>query len=152
ERGEQVRAIGLSTYTQIRRAILLEGDRFALLACHGHEGGEIMLLDLEAPQEPRRLLQRYAEVTSWALDPAARRLAVGSADGLLALWDLAQERRILRLSAHQGAVRAAALYQQSRRAITAGEDGALCLWDLEAEQRLGVLEGHEGEVRVLAIS
>jgi WD40 repeat protein len=75
-------------------------------------------------------------VTAVAVSLDARRIATGSADGLVKVWETDFFHPLLELGGHTGGVRLIRVSADGTRAVTAGDDRTVRVWDLKSGKEL----------------
>ncbi len=148
--------------TQPVRALAYAPDGKALAA--GNEDGSVVLWDVAAGRELRRLAGHRREVNSVAFAPDGRLLASSSFDGDLFLWDAATGKQVRRLVRGEGRTAGpvnvlAVAFSPDGRALASAEqpftsaNGAcVTLWEVATGQVRRRLAGHEGDVNCLAFA
>lgn len=101
------------------------------------DGGAVVR-DFAAGRDLARLNGHHARVTAAAVSPDGRRIATGSADGLIRVWDAETFRPVVEPEGHAGAVRGVAVSPDGRLAISTGRDGTARVWDLGSGRELRV--------------
>jgi WD40 repeat protein len=95
-------------------------------------------------------------VTSLAISPDGRRLAMSNFKGELKLWDVATGQVAAELTGHTARVWCLAFSPDGKRLATASSDQTIRLWDMTSPERLAqlprVLRGHGSEVWTLTFS
>jgi WD40 repeat protein len=128
------------------------------LLAAGSGGGTVLLYDLAADGQRRRLLGRNAPLRAAAWSPDGKLLATGSGyepgrpTRQITLWDATAGRELRRLEAHGDEVTALAFAPGGATLAAADEDGGVCLWRVRDGKELHALAGHKGPVNCLAFS
>lgn len=109
------------------------GTNRVLTAGPGRAG---VLWDAETRKELARFTGHTAPVTAVAATADGKRLATGSADGLVRLWDAETFRPLSEPRGHFGTVRSVRVSADGSRAVTTADDGAARVWDLTSGRQL----------------
>jgi WD40 repeat protein len=102
-----------------------------LLAAGSSDFKAVVLWDVAAGKELRRLTGHDGPVWSVAFSPDGKTLVSGSDDGTVRLWDVATGKEKRCLHGHQGNVRAVAFAPDGRSVASGGFGGVIRLWDVQ---------------------
>ena len=100
--------------------------------------------DVAAGPDPNVLAGHKAWLTSLALSPDGKTLAVSDADEhdkTVKLWDLASRRPLGVLSGHQRSVWCVTFAPDGRTVATGSGDSTVRLWDVASEEQAAGLPG-----------
>ncbi|WP_062431187.1 nSTAND1 domain-containing NTPase [Herbidospora daliensis] len=125
-----------------------DGDTFYAATTRGLEVFDV-------PSRKRLRLLPSKGVTSAALTPNTRTLAVGRADGGVEIWGVGEREFVLRgeVAAHDRAVEAVAFSPDGSTFATGGGDEAVRIWETVARRRIGdTITGHTGTVVAVAFT
>jgi WD40 repeat protein len=115
------------------------------------DGRTVRVCDPATGKELFRLGKHPYVVNSVAYSPDGRRLASGSADGVVKVWDADTGKETLAF--HQaGGVGGLAFSPDSRRLAAAAGDNIVKVWDLTTQSEALVLRGHKDIVASVAFS
>jgi eukaryotic-like serine/threonine-protein kinase len=118
-------------------------------------GSSTSLWDPSTGQLVKRI-PKTGTVTSLALSPDGRRLAMSNMDGAPMLWDVATGQLTAVLTGHTTRVWCLAFSPDGKLLATASSDQTIRLWDMTSPERHAqpprVLRGHGSEVWTLAFS
>jgi WD40 repeat protein len=94
----------------------------------------VVLWDLAAGQERRRLQSRSAPLPCLALTPDGTKLAVAEASHAIRVWDLGTGKDLGMLTGHKQEVRALAFAPDGKHLASAAPDQTARVWDLATKQ------------------
>jgi WD40 repeat protein/serine/threonine protein kinase len=114
-------------------------------------GQNILLFDTGTGALLRTLTGHTTQPYRPAFSPDGKRLASGSADGVLRAWDVATGREELTLTGHQNCLWCVAWGPGRNRLVSADAGGVIKVWDAQGEL-LSTFAGHTGGVNHLAFS
>jgi WD40 repeat protein len=113
-------------------AIRLTGDRVVTAG----PGCAARVWDAATGRQLALLTGHSGPVSAVAVSHDEKRLATGSADGLIKLWDAESFHPIAALGGHTGAVQSIRVAANGARAVTVGEDRSVRVWDLKNGKEL----------------
>ncbi|HUR53800.1 MAG TPA: hypothetical protein VMZ71_06695 [Gemmataceae bacterium] len=96
------------------------------------DDGVAVVRDFETGKDVARLTGHFAKVTATVVSPDGRRIATGSADGLVRVWDSTTFRPLVEPRGHRGEVLSVSVSPDGKLALTSGADGAVIVWDVAA--------------------
>lgn len=99
-------------------------------------GGTAVVRDFETRKDLARLGGHFARVTAVSVSPDGRRIATGSADGLVRVWDADTCRPLTEPRGHTAPVYAVEVSPDGRTALTSGADRSARVWDLVSGREL----------------
>jgi WD40 repeat protein len=112
----------------------------------------VQLWDLTIVAERRRLRGHTGNVHCLAVAPNGRRVAAGSADGMVCLWSLSDaDAPSLCLQGHAGPVTGVTFVPGGESLLSGSHDGSVRLWDLKTGAVKGSLNCQVGPVLALAL-
>lgn len=120
------------TVTNQISSLLVSSDGKRLVIGHGRDftlGGSVRVWDLEAKESFHALGSSSSSVSSMALSPDDRTLAVGRMDHNVVLWDMETGKRLQTIQAHSESVFGVAFSHDGNRLTTLSTDGVLNVWD-----------------------
>lgn len=127
------------------RPVVLLGNDGDTLYARTAQGLEIF----DVPSRKRLRLLPSERVTTAALTPNTRTLAVGRADGGVEIWGVGEREFVKRadFAAHDRAVEAIAFSPAGTTFTTGGADEAVRVWETVGQRRVGAtITGHTGAV------
>ncbi|WP_157518296.1 NACHT and WD repeat domain-containing protein [Herbidospora mongoliensis] len=127
------------------RPLVLYGNDAATFYTLTADGLEVF----DLPSEKRLRVLPSEEVTTAALNPNTRTLAVGRADGGVEIWGVGEREFVKRadFAAHDRAVEAIAFSPDGTTFTTGGGDEAVRIWETIGQRRIGAtITGHTGTV------
>ncbi len=110
------------------------------------DASDVLVWDLAARGEPKRLAGHGADVWAVAFSPDSARVATASGDHTARIWDLAGRGRVVSLDGHDGYISAIAWSPDGGRVATASADHTVRLWDAETGAPLAVFYAHTDAV------
>jgi WD40 repeat protein/DNA-binding XRE family transcriptional regulator len=114
--------------------------------------GEVIVWDLKAGTELRRLRDHSDWVNGVAFNPDGQTALSASTDGTLILWEVGTGSVIRRFAGHTGGVNSVAFSPDGKTALSASEDASLILWDIATGKAVRRFEGHTQGVTRVAFS
>jgi len=115
--------------------------------------GELIVWDIEAAAELRRLDGHMGWITGVAFDPTRREVALtASEDSTLILWNIETGDLIRRFDGHSGSVNSVAFSADGTSALSGSDDHTVILWDVATGQVIRRFEGHNASVTTVAFS
>jgi type 1 glutamine amidotransferase len=143
--GHVLRTTPLAIGTDVKQIAILGGKTPLLAVSNGHQ---VKIWNYET-MLPKALEGAASDVTSLALGPDGKALAVGTSKGAIEMWDLEAGARTRTIDAGSS-IRALALSAVNVAATTA--DGSLQIWSLDPQAVPGAARalGHKGAIEVLA--
>lgn len=142
------RALGVEAKSP--HAISVSSDQ-KLLAIGAGEG-TVVLWDLQARRERRRLQKHTENVTAVAFHPTLPILVSAGLDHAIIVWDLTTMEPIDQLTGHSAGILAAQFSSDGVLLATAGEDSTIKLWRFPSRTLEATLTGHKLWVLSLAFS
>lgn len=110
--------------------------------------GTAVVRDFAAKQDRARLAGHAARVTAVAASPDGKRLATGSADGLIRTWDARTFRPLSSPVGHLGPVRTVEVSPDGRLALTTGTDRTARVWNISNGREVRAFALDEGGAAV----
>lgn len=120
------------TVTNQISSLIVSSDGKQLVIGHWRDftlGGSVRVFDLETKEFLHALGSSSASVSSLALSPDDRTLAVGRMDHNVVLWDMETGKRLQTIQAHSESVFGVAFSHNGNRLATLSTDGVLHFWD-----------------------
>lgn len=115
--------------------------------------GEVLLWDLRAGKELRRLRGHVGGVDALAFTPDGKTLATsGGFDKSVILWDAVEGTQRATLTGHAEPIRSLAMTTDGRILASGGWDGVIKLWDVASGKEQASFRGHAGWVTALAFT
>jgi eukaryotic-like serine/threonine-protein kinase len=133
---------------KVELAMSFDGSRLAA----GLENGTILVWDVIAAGEPRRLQGHLLSVDGVVFSPDGKTLASTSFDGTVRLWDFKAARELRALRGHVGWVYKAAFSPDGRYVASAGWDNSVRLWDVASGREMFQFRGNNAYVFNVAFS
>lgn len=126
-----------------------DGSRIA----SGSGDGTIILWDVEARREAKRLVGHKDEIWSLAFSPDGSTLVSGGRDDAVILWDAHSGKPLHEpLQGHESDIWTVAFSANSDRVASGSWNGAVRLWDVKTGEQIARLHQHEAAVISLAFS
>ncbi|MDH3591032.1 MAG: protein kinase [Planctomycetota bacterium] len=113
--------------------------------------GTLVIWDLAARAERRKLTATGDELYAVALHPDGTRVAAAGEQGVLRLWDLESGRQVAQRPAEQGSIHALVFAPDGATLFSGGDDGSVRKWDARDFAALARHERHEGRVRQVVV-
>lgn len=110
--------------------------------------GTAVVRDFAAKQDRARLAGHAARVTAVAASPDGKRIATGSADGLIRTWDARNFRPLSSPVGHLGPVRTVEVSPDGRLALTTGTDRTARVWNISNGREVRAFALDEGGAAV----
>ncbi|MCK6578474.1 MAG: protein kinase [Anaerolineae bacterium] len=157
--GAGVRAVLHGHSSEIRSGALSPDGRYALTGSCAvlSEGeacavGELIVWDVQAKVEVRRLEGHAGWVNAVSFAPDGRTALSASSDGMVIQWGMPDGVAIRRFEGHKAGINDVAFSPDGRVFATASDDATAALWDAETGEIILALEGHAAEIDSLAFS
>lgn len=106
----------------------------------------------QAPHKELFSLLQPGLVSSIAVSPNGKTLAVAAGDKTIQLWNIVTRNKIGTLSGHNGVVWAVAFSPDGKYIASGGGNQTLKLWDTATQKEIATLNGHTGAIWCLAFS
>ena len=143
-----VKLFDIATNTQLRsfksaglRGIAEFSNDSRLMAAEGPENS-IVVWDLSADRELRRLVGHSGEITDMRFSPDGRVLASASADRTARLWQVETGSLLATLNGHTQGLQSVFFSPDGRKVATAAEDRTVKLWEVATGTQLMTLAEH----------
>lgn len=107
------------------------------------DDGVAVVRDFETGKDLARLTGHFAKVTATVVSPDGKRIATGSADGLVRAWDAVTFRPLTDPRGHRGEVLTVCVSPDGKLALTTGADGAAIVWDVARGREVRAFAGGE---------
>lgn len=114
--------------------------------------GAIHLFDAATGRPLRQLQQHKTDITCLAFSPDGKKLASGSADGMLCLSEWPSCKVLRQFMAHEEGIWSLAFAGTGKILASGGADKVVRLWDPSTGCEVRQYRGHTGWVRALAVS
>jgi len=148
-----IEAVAGSPATAVRLALAaLPRSLAAPRRAYSREAHGALLQGIQSLRELQQVSVHEGNVTSVALSPDGRVLAITSDNTTAQLWDVATGSEIRVLRGHEDTVCCVAFSPDGRTLATGSYDTTARVWEVATGREIAVLRGHEAELWSIAFS
>jgi DNA-binding beta-propeller fold protein YncE len=132
--------------------VLFSPDGRSLITLPAAKGGALQLTDATTGKGLWTAQVGRGALTSVAVSPDGKRIAVGSDDCTVSAIDAASGKMLMRAQGHRAAVTSVAISPDGKQLATGGADNSVLVWDLPTGRQLLRVQAHNKPVECVAFS